>query len=245
MNYKGGFNSIANNRSNNPMIGNTGLGNVNSNINESELEIEFGYCTEEESVFQSFNQDVERNLPRLKKHYSLKNENKHTTHMVKDMIKRFTEKSNTYEFLVKFKVEMENSNENSSVYSAQGTPLGMIDDKEKKKFLKNEIKSSQQNQMFGKEVSEKDLINYLLELIIKANAILDLVSANDNLKLFEMSINKNDILLEKSKLVIIKIDKLYMAIPLTMAKIEVKMRNIVINEKPKLEGLVRFINFYL
>jgi len=35
---------------------NTGLGNVvNSNINESELELEFGYCTEEESVFQSFN----------------------------------------------------------------------------------------------------------------------------------------------------------------------------------------------
>jgi len=29
----------------------TVINQLNSNINESELEIEFGYCTEEESVF--------------------------------------------------------------------------------------------------------------------------------------------------------------------------------------------------
>lgn len=52
------------NRSNNPIIGNTGgataLNALNSNINDckefslillAELEIEFGYCTEEESIF--------------------------------------------------------------------------------------------------------------------------------------------------------------------------------------------------
>jgi len=99
--------------------------------------------------------------------------------------------------------------------------------------------------LFAKKLNEKDLINFLLELIIKANTLLDLAAPGDSLKLFEMSINKNDILLEKSKLAIVKVERLYLAIPLTMAKIEVKMRNIVINEKPKLEGLVRFIHFYL
>ena len=39
--------------------------------------------------------------------------------------------------MIKFKVEMENSQDNSSVYSAaSNTPLGMIEEKEKKKFLK-------------------------------------------------------------------------------------------------------------
>ena len=52
------------NKSNNPIIGNTagtGINPLNSNINEcknfenistiAELEIEFGYCSEEESIF--------------------------------------------------------------------------------------------------------------------------------------------------------------------------------------------------
>ena len=34
----------------------------------------------------------------------------------------------------------------------------------------------------------------MLELVYKANAILDLVSPFDTLKLFEMSINKTDIM---------------------------------------------------
>ena len=55
--------------------------------------------------------------------------------------------------------------------------------------------------IFGKEVNEKVLINYLLELVLKSNAILDLVSPNDNLKLFEMSINKTDIMRNPSELI--------------------------------------------
>ena len=39
--------------------------------------------------------------------------------------------------MVKFKVEMENNQDSSSVYSANGgTPLALIEEKEKKKFLK-------------------------------------------------------------------------------------------------------------
>jgi hypothetical protein len=106
-------------------------------------------------------------------------------------------------------------------------------------------------------VNEKVLINYLLELVFKANAILDLVAPFDNLKLFEMSINKTDIMckifhfnniiniVDKSKLIVIRVDKLFLVIPLTMTKIEVKLRNVLINEKPKLDGLARFMHFYL
>lgn len=33
--------------------------------------------------------------------------------------------------------------------------------------------------------------------------------------------------------------------PLTITKVETKLRNVFINEKPKLEGLARFMEFYL
>jgi hypothetical protein len=48
--YRGGHTSLGGG----PLIGNTagtGALHMNSNMNESELEIEFGYCSEEESVF--------------------------------------------------------------------------------------------------------------------------------------------------------------------------------------------------
>lgn len=51
--------------------------------------------------------------------------------------------------------------------------------------------------------------------------------------------------MDKSKLVVIKLDKLYLVIPLTLAKVEVKLRNVLINEKPKFDGLARFVEFYL
>ena len=50
--------------------------NYNSNIAESEMDIEFGYCSEEESIFQSFCQDVERTLPKIKKHFTMKEDAK-------------------------------------------------------------------------------------------------------------------------------------------------------------------------
>ena len=52
-------------------------------------------------------------------------------------------------------------------------------------------------------------------------------------------------MLEKIKLFIIKLNKLYIIIPFTITKIEVKMRNVVINSTPKFESISRFIDFYL
>lgn len=52
------------------------LNNYNSHIGESEMDIEFGYCSEEESIFQSFSQDIERVLPKVKRTFSSKEEAK-------------------------------------------------------------------------------------------------------------------------------------------------------------------------
>ena len=52
-------------------------------------------------------------------------------------------------------------------------------------------------------------------------------------------------MLDKSKVVIIRLHKLYMTIPFTISKMEVRIRNILINVRPKLAGIASFVQFYL
>ena len=87
MNFRNYHTSANLNKSNNPIIGNTGggtaLNGLNSNINEcilhflwldfvAEMEVEFGYCTEEESIFQSFSQEIEKVVPRITRTFTMK-----------------------------------------------------------------------------------------------------------------------------------------------------------------------------
>ena len=53
---------------------------MNSNINESGLDIdnEFGYCTEEDSIFYEFTNDEEKEIPRLYKQVGLNKDVKNT-----------------------------------------------------------------------------------------------------------------------------------------------------------------------
>lgn len=105
------------------------------NSGESELDIDFGYQSEEESIFQSFSQDVERTLPKIKKTYSLREDSKTGKAQVKDMLRRCTQ-DKVFEFMVRFKIEMDGE-DTSSIYSASGTtPMAVIDEREKKKYLK-------------------------------------------------------------------------------------------------------------
>ena len=51
--------------------------------------------------------------------------------------------------------------------------------------------------------------------------------------------------MDKTKLVILKLDKLYLVVPFTMTKIEVRVRNLIINQRQKMESIGKFIEFYL
>jgi hypothetical protein len=50
---------------------------------------------------------------------------------------------------------------------------------------------------------------------------------------------------DKSKLVILKLGKLYIVIPFTMAKIEVRVRNVMINQRHKMQGISLFLELCL
>jgi hypothetical protein len=49
----------------------------------------------------------------------------------------------------------------------------------------------------------------------------------DKVKFIEMSLSKKEMLLEKVKIVILKLDKMFLAFPYTLSRIEIRIRNIL------------------
>ena len=86
-------------------------------------------------------------------------------------------------------------------------------------------------------MNEHNLLSLLSELLVKSSQMLSLTGAigrpKEEMKVLEMTLNKSDVMLDKTKLFIIKLSKLYIILPFSITKIEVRMRNVVINSNPK------------
>ena len=65
------------------------------------------------------------------------------------------------------------------------------------------------------------------------------------MNILEMTLNKADLMLDKSKMLVLKLEDIYVVVPFTVAKIEVRMRNMIINMRPKFEAISRFTKIYL
>ena len=63
---------------------------LNSNINDSavDIDMEFGYMTDEESIFHSFTQEVERSIPRLNRQVTATKDPSTVDKEIKDVLKR-------------------------------------------------------------------------------------------------------------------------------------------------------------
>ncbi len=115
--------------------------------------------------------------------------------------------------------------------------------------MRKETRIFEENRPFGKAFDEKVLLKYLIELVAKAGNLLTCVGSQgrpaDPMKIMEMSLSKADILLDKSKMLILKLENIFVIVPFTLAKIEVRMRNMIINMRPKFEAISRFTKIYL
>ena len=76
----------------------------NSALHESQMdvEMEYGYATDEDSIFHSFEQDIDKPISKPKKRVKITQEIKASQKEVKSVLKRFTEQTKSYEFLVRF-----------------------------------------------------------------------------------------------------------------------------------------------
>ena len=144
--------------------------------------------------------------------------------------------------------------QNSSVASvnlpaANPVPSAIAEQKQKKRYLRTEATLFQESKPFAQSFNEANLLNYLIEITTKASNLLSCVSSlgrpADQMRILEMSLNKEDIMLDKSKMLIIKLERIYVIVPFTIAKIEVRMRNMIINMRPKFEAISRFTSVYL
>ena len=133
------------------MLLNNDPNQYNSGINESglEMEEEFGYATDEDSVFAEFFQkDEEKVITRLGRKVGHNSDITASKKQVKQLVKRYTERTKTYEFLVKFQVVLEAADGNSvaSALNASANevaatiPAEVLEQKHKKKYLRNEAR---------------------------------------------------------------------------------------------------------
>ena len=128
-------------------------------------------------------------------------------------------------------------------------PAEVRDQNHKKRNLRKEAKIFEDKKAFSKNFNEKELFSNLIEIVTKASHLLSSVGAlgkpTDNMKILEMSLNKNYIMLDKSKMLIMKLDKIFIIVPFTITKIEIRMRNVIINMRPKFEAISRFATIFL
>ena len=101
---------------------------------------------------------------------------------------QYTELTKTYEFLVKFQVTVEPS-DNSSVASVLNlsqnpeaaqkvkAPSEIVEQKQRKRNLRKEARIFEESRPFGKTFDEKVLLKYLIELVAKAGNLLSCVGS--------------------------------------------------------------------
>ena len=258
--------------------------------NVEEFEKDFEYRSDEESIYNSFAREVKTMPLRISKRFTLNTESGSNKKIVKDMIRRFTEKTQTYEFMIKFEVNIEKTDE-SSITEVQNIVGGeIVDQKERRRFIRKEMKEYKEvntfnhsNDISNESLLDKELFNKLIDLVTKSNQLLNVMYQDqierskidrekmstmsrekqqeyknklrhkvldnpppeDTLKYIEMQMNKANQILSKAKLVCVKLDKIFLIIPYTYSKIELRMRNLMTNNRDTLDAISHFMNFYL
>jgi hypothetical protein len=113
-----------------------------------DLERSFEYKTDEESIYKSFTHDPKELPLSVTKKFALNTESKENKKIIKDMLKRFSEKTQTYEYMVKFNMTVEKTDE--STISLQGnTPGHLIDQKERRRYVRKELREFKKQDMFN------------------------------------------------------------------------------------------------
>lgn len=80
-------------------------------------------------------------------------------------------------------------------------PAEVLEHKDKKNALRRETRYFEKGNPFSRDISDTKLLNLVLELLTNSNGLLNLVSADkshteakDEMRLLEMSLNKDDVM---------------------------------------------------
>jgi hypothetical protein len=111
--------------------------------------------------------------------------------------------------------------------SELGSNLSQFDQHDKKKQLKQDIQNLQLNSFFTEkhELKEETIMERLIDVCLSANSLMSFTSDGESFKTIEMSLNKEDVLLDRSKVIVIKMRGLLLMIPFQITKVEIRLRN--------------------
>lgn len=87
------------------------------------------------------------------------------------MLKRFAEKTQTYEYMVKFNTNVEKTDE-STISLAGNTPGHLVDQKERRRYIRKELREFKEQEKATKHwelAMDKNLFNFVLDLFTKSN----------------------------------------------------------------------------
>ena len=92
------------------------------------------------------------------------------------MLKRFNEKTTTYEFILKFRNNIEKTDESS--IQLDGNQIGeVVDQKERRRFVRKEIKEYSELEVFEQATAavDKNLFASLIDMFTKANQLINIM----------------------------------------------------------------------
>ena len=147
------------------------------------LEQDFEYKSDEQSIYRPFRDFEPKQLPKaVTKKFTINKESKENKRIIQDMIKRFTEKTQTYELMIKFKISVEKTDE-STISMAGNTPGELVDQKERRRFVRKEIREYEKDEFYpfhyadqAAEINKNEsLFNRLIDLFTKSNQMLNIM----------------------------------------------------------------------
>ena len=115
--------------------------------------------------------------PQISKKFSIFAESGHSSRLVSDMIRRFRERTQTCELIVKFNITVEKTDE-STISMAGITPGEVVDQKERRRYIRKEMAEYNEVNMFEASKAnmannEKELFDKALDVVTKANMMLN------------------------------------------------------------------------
>lgn len=225
---------------------NEGLSGV-ANNQESDPEIEFAYNSDEDSVISAYAPTNEKkHIPKKLFKKTTKGTAKNLKRKVAEIVKEINEEPKSLKMLFKFNVDLEEGKQEEEKKFVDSSRIHAEEENDKKSQLKNDFVEFKNSRYFNKDVNKDELMRKLFEVIINANNVMKLTGDNQTFNSIEMSLNKNNVLLDKSKMLIVKMGHLILMVPIKISRIEVKLRNtFFINEQPQLSALAMFIEFFL
>lgn len=110
------------------------------NKNIHEIEVEFNYGTDEDSVYASHEYELYRMPPEITHKFVLGSDSSFGARKVQDMLRRFKKDTQSYEFIVKFNCTVEKTDE-STISMAGNTAADIVDMKERRRYMRKEMRA--------------------------------------------------------------------------------------------------------